>query len=404
MNRQNEAGGTALVYFKLIWKKAFLALPRFFLALAVTAAVMAAAMFAMYITARQGSLLPRIQVAVVFKDQDVTTTMAAKLVEGMDSVRSVCEFKYISAEEAEKALSENKVQAILYLNENMYDDINEGVNTPVLIRLPEDSGLAVQTFQDLVAAGISMVQTGESAVYAIGETADTYPTKIPAQTLMDQMISKFIPLALNRSGTWNTVTLSAYGDISVTGFYMITILLAVAVILFGMGFASLYEKKQQTVSLCLRRKGVHVWLQGLARLSAVTFVLWIMLCILTAVLCASMKAAAFRPALLLTLLPAAFSIAGFVHLVYGFVQTESASLIYVILTVLLFVLGGGLFPAALLPADLSGVAGLLPVSIWQRYLADLFWNGFSMASFAKIMLAGLIFAAAGTLGLYKNEA
>ena len=401
--RRRGGRGTALVYLELTWKKAFLLLPRFVLTILGTILVLAAAAFILYAAGREGTVLPRVSVAVVTEDGDLTTGMGARLAEKMDSVKSVCDFHYLNEEEAEQALREGTVQAAVYLTRDIYNDINNGINTPVRIRITEDSGLAVQTFQDLVNVGISMLQTGESAVYAIDETAVTYPVTRPVPDLMDQLAMKFLALALNRSGAFRVTTLSAYGNITITGFYLATGLLFVTVVLFGMSFAALYGQEEKTAGICLRRNGAGPVWQSLCRISAMTFILWVLLGFCSWLLTEATKAADFRIWHFLMLLPLAFSAAGFLHFVYSLAGGQEGSLVCLLSGILIFVFGGGLFPSSMLPGGLSRICSMLPVQYWQRYLADLFWNGFSAADLIKILFAGMLCGLAGVVGLYVHE-
>ncbi len=393
-------GGTAVMYFLLTCKKAFRILPRFFLMILGTLAVILGVSALLYAAGGSGSILPRIRVGIITASEDDRSRYGVNVVGEMGSIKAISDFIPMTEEEAEEALAAGKIQIAAYITNDIYEDVYSGKNTPVRIRLTSEKDIIMETFLDLAEAGIDILETGESAVYAIGDTADVYPLRRSKSLLMDQISMKFITQALVRMGTWNVKTLSAYGDITVTGFYMITVLLFVTAVMFGMGFAGLYVKEEQVIDRCLYRIGVGPLVQGLIRVISMTAVLWMLFTLGTLIVCLVSDAAAFRPEYILWLLPVSFSVAGFVHMVYSLVNFGSGEIIYLLLGILMFVLGGALFPLSMLPGPLSGAASILPVQYWQKYLADMFWNGFSSGDLIRILLIGAAAMVLGTAGAY----
>ena len=92
-------------------------------------------------------------------------------------------------------------------------------------------------------------------------------------------------------------------------------------------------------------------------------------------------------------------------MIYSLVNFGSGEIIYLLLGILMFVLGGALFPVSMLPGPLSGAASLLPVQHWQKYLADMFWNGFSSGDLFRILLIGSAAMIIGTAGacVFRKE-
>ncbi len=393
-------GGTAVMYFLLTCKKAFRILPRFFLMILGTLAVILGVSALLYAAGGSGSILPRIRVGIITASEDDRSRYGVNVVGEMGSIKAISDFIPMTEEEAEEALAAGKIQIAAYITNDIYEDVYSGKNTPVRIRLTSEKDIIMETFLDLAEAGIDILETGESAVYAIGDTADVYPLRRSKSLLMDQISMKFITQALVRMGTWNVKTLSAYGNITVTGFYMITVLLFVTAVMFGMGFAGLYVKEEQVIDRCLYRIGVGPLVQGLIRVISMTAVLWMLFTLGTLIVCLVSDAAAFRPEYILWLLPVSFSVAGFVHMVYSLVNFGSGEIIYLLLGILMFVLGGALFPLSMLPGPLSGAASILPVQYWQKYLADMFWNGFSSGDLIRILLIGAAAMVLGTAGAY----
>lgn len=396
------------IYCGMIWKKGILILPRFLLTLAGTLAALALATFLVYtVMQHRQSLLPRIRAAVVVLDGDVATAMTVRMVAEMEAIKNVADVEIMNRRDAEAAVRNGSVQASIYLTEDIYHDFASQTNTPVLVQVSRDSGLGVQRFYDLVQVGLSLLQTGQNTLVALDEVEGRHPMLIDKGELEDSIADDFVTLAINRNNIWKTTVLSAYDPVSIAGYYSMAGALAIVCLFFGTGFAALYDKKERAVDVCLKRMGISALMQSFSRLLVMTFVSWVMflLVLIPAFYVADTKGEGAEAVLRLIpgLLPAAFCVAAFIHLIHSFAVGESGSLFYLITSLLLFVLGGGIFPAAFLPPVLYHIAGFLPIRLWLDYLSGLLWNGFSWRSLAVLLAAGFGMAAAGVLGLKLRE-
>ena len=379
------------IYFGLEMKKGLALIPKFLLMLAVSAAVLALAAAVYCAAAGKAQVLPHLDAAVVSPDEDEMTMQAADIIEHMDSVRSVVSFHFTDKEKAEADFASGKVQAIFYLPENLYDSIYTGENLPVTVKINEDSGLASDLFRELIRSGVSMLQTGESSVYALAAASEQYPLAVSEQDLANSMAYDCIRSILSRSNVWNETFLSPYQNMNVQQYYALSVLMAVT-LLFGMSFAVFYSGGERRIRKLLALSGVGAGMQSVSRLAAMTADSWILLaagyCILSLT-----GFLPFRPAAFALLLPAAFSMAAFTHLLYSFAGGEGAVFFYVSVTVLLFLLSGGMIPAAVFPDALEKIASALPVYWWEQYLARVLYGG-AAARLWQAMAAVLIYAAA----------
>ena len=396
------------IYYRLIWKKGIVILPRFLLTLITTSVILAfSAALIFSVTNRSKSQNPKIQVGMVIPDRDVATLLAIRMVAEMDAIKSVCDVSFMEDEKARIAVRDGSIQAVIFVTKDLFEDVSSGVNTPVLIQVGEDSGLGVQRFRDIINVGISLVRTGQAGMYTLDEMMELHEVTENARTIRNNTIDDYFLVLLNRQNIWQTTLLSSYGDISMTGFYCITAALGIVCLLFGTGFAALYDKKERAVDVCLSRMGVGVITRSLSRLLIMSFVCWGLMFILLLPALVILGEASLSFSLVVRLfaglVPVAFSVACFIHLVYAFAVGESGSMFFLICAILLFVLGGGMFPAAYLPPVLSHFSRFLPVYFWQKYLSDLLWNGFSFAHCAIVLLYGLAMGLAGGAGLKYHE-
>ena len=90
-------------------------------------------------------------------------------------------------------------------------------------------------------------------------------------------------------------------------------------------------------------------------------------------------------------------------MIYSFASGESGSLVYLLVSLLVFVLGGGLFPASFLPEVLAAVPKYLPIQLWQRVLTGAF-AGESAAEAVRLTLVyGIVMIVVGVLGAKAAE-
>ena len=177
-----------LFYLWLEIKKGMKFIPFFLAGILFTAAavILAAAAFSAANGGEQ--VLPKATAAIVIDSDgsdetrteagqaDLKTNLALGLVSGMPSVKSVCEFVFMSPKEAADGLQEGTVDAAVYLPQNVYEDINTGINTPVLIRVSgKYTSFTGGMFEELVRSGVSYIRSVEGSIYAVDSLSRSYP-------------------------------------------------------------------------------------------------------------------------------------------------------------------------------------------------------------------------------------
>ena len=385
------------VYCKLIWKKALLVLPRFLLSLVLSALAVGLCAFVVYKASGEKQMLPGIDAAVVTEGDDLMVQMGMSLVQGMDSVKSLCRFHSTDEADAVSGLQSGKYQAVVYLPEDIYDDVNEGVNTPVHVQVSSRSILSLSLFRGLVETALSMIQTGESAVYALYDTSHSYETNGSVDPLTDRIAAGFMTLALTRNSDFSVTVLSAYGDISIRSFYAVTIVLFLVCLLLGTCFAGLFRRESEALLVSLKRNGITDLTRTGAKISAMMLVLFPLLTVICIALSCLTDISVLRLPSLALLLILAFSLASFIHLICQVVPGEAGSLFFMIVSMVIFLLGGGLFPSSMLPESLHALPSLLPVRGWQRCLLKVFEGTPDAAVLAEVLLSGLLMAVAAYL-------
>lgn len=349
----------------------------------------------------------KMNIGVVVPGQETSTRMAMKLISAMDSVDSICKFSYPDEETALRQLAKGELEAVILLTEDFYDDVNDGVNTPVDILLAPDSPLDREVFTELVQSGVSMLQTAQAAVYAVDEVSEEYQLSMSKNEMEYKLSYLYLEYAFARNGTFAELEETPLGAVSLTEFY-IACGAVVQSLIFGFAFLTLYKSESRDFMRCLRRIGINAVFQSVLRIFVMAFDLWLLLTggyLIGNIVYAKMieSAAMIFPLQIAGLMLYALALAAFFHLVFAlFGDTENGGLIYLLIAVFLTVCAGGLFPAAVFPEWMQRLSALFPLSWWQKYLTEVMWTGVEIRTVLVLVMGIVFFGGAGTVVLYEK--
>ena len=391
MNKQSSK-----TYLELEWKKGLKLIPLFFLILVITLTLLAGAVLSYSRLKGQEGSPVRIDVAIAGGSGDAMTEKALLLVQQMEVVRSITKFHRTTRAEADQKVADGTYDAAVYLNDNMYQDINQGRNTPVLIRMADKPTFESELFRELVLSGIDDLQTAEASIYAVYDMSREYPMAQSAGSVANRMAREYIKLFLSRGVLFKNSLLAPFGEMTGLEYAGISILLILPLIL-GVGCASFYGRDERVTGLLLARRGVPLWLQSLIRVTVLTGIMWLFMLLAAAVIRLTgmpEEVSLFRPP---ALLAAAFALAAYIHLVYSALRSEGGSFLYLIVTAALIILGGGLFPPEFMPAGLARATAALPFAWWQKLLAGAALGHVSAGALAAVLAGAVLMVAAAQL-------
>lgn len=252
-------------YLRIELKKGIRVIPFFIQSFLVTTVVLGLALALICHFMLQSQTFVKMNIGVVVPDQETNTRMAMKLVSAMDSVDSICNFSYPDEETAREELADGKLAAVILLTEDFYDDVNDGVNTPVDILLAPDSPFDEAVFTELVRAGVSMLQTAQAAVYAVDEASGEYRLSMSKSDMEYELSYLYLSYAFARNSTFAEQEETPLGAVSLGEFYIVCGAVVLSLV-FGFCFLSLYRSESRDFMRCLRRIGVNAPLQSVMRI------------------------------------------------------------------------------------------------------------------------------------------
>ena len=354
------------------------------------------------------------RIAIVTQDTDLRTTLAIGLVGEMESVKNICEFLICSEEDANQGLYDGTVEAAIFLTPHIYDDINEGYNTPVTVKFAKNSLFAGDLFKGLIEDGERIVRIVESACYAGGDAYEIYEVNGSRAWIEGTIFDIYVAKALSRNALYKENVLEPRNGFSIYHFYFAAILTACALIT-GISLGVFYQKNDRAVAWKLNSVGLNPAVTGLCRILVIATLLCFILMILSVLtacagpfassaivkmmtdqadssaavplsgLAAMLQSFSFTRLLhvFIWLILPLLSMGAFFHMVYSFADDEVSGSRYSLLAVLvLVILGGLLVPGSYLPDAFRTISRFLPAVWWVE--------GIENAAFGTLTLSGLL--------------
>lgn len=316
-----------------------------------------------------------IKAAVIIPDGRESSELIASAVSSAASVSSICRFEYYHDESsAEKKLLDGQLQAVIILPDDFYNDLNTGVNTPVKVILPENMAVDTALFRETLNDGVAVIRITEAAIYAADDVSEQYRAALSGQQMEKLLTDVYLQNAFSRNDIFSEKLLSQTDGLELVQYFFAAGMAAVLYFL-GINFGFLYKKEEKAVTEKLRVYGIGPASYCAVKVFVMTVMLWTALSFIYAAAClyASFSSdfnVIFNAYVLLLFIPAAFSAASFFSMVYSAGrENRNAEMFILMAGVLMLILSGCVIPSAFLPDILRAAGGIMPLTMWRKYLA-----------------------------------
>lgn len=350
-----------LTYFRLELKRACKRLPH----MAAGAIVLMVMLGTIAFTASKmlygEAAVGRITIGVVLPDNDLVSKKLVSMLGSLDSVKSICDFRYMDEDQAIKLLKNGEIYGFMSVPKNFVQSIMSGTNMPVTFTLPEDGTLESGIFKELTQAGARTLGSAQAGIYAGGQLLETYGLESLTGQLELDLNRIYMEYSLPREDYFRTVRVSATGDVGPLEFYGISAF--VLYLLFAAIPVSGYlSPESRVMSQKLSLMGVGPW-TGLAARTAGLAALMAVAALPVLAAAVHMGFVALRwqvfPALALVCLGAASMVLFF----YEAAGTLMGGVMLLFLgSVVMLFLSGGFLPLVFLPAPVRALAAWLPTT------------------------------------------
>lgn len=346
-----------------------------------------------------------VKIAVATPGDGSMSKMALRLLQGMDSIKVVCEFELTDEEEAREGVYTGKYGAAIVLPENFYEGVNTGVNPPALILVPEDMTGSLKNFGDLLEASVSLVDTVEGGIYAVTDAYYVYGMTVSKTDMENYLTNISFDTLLNRTKFFDEELETSLDVDNLISYAVVSACLLILMVTCT-GFAYLYSKRTRAVEYLLKRNGIGPVKKGFVRLFAMMLQLIVIYLLFTLIvyIASRFMVASDNEAIILAgkslkdaldvltsfgnILPVLLAMCGFTHFVYSFLGSrEDSGLILLIVFMIMLIVGGCIVPSVFLPDSIESLGAYLPAALWRN---DIFTGGL-----ARELIMGVLFFAGG---------
>lgn len=352
-------------------------------------------------------MFQKVTIGIILPEDAGTTELLVDMVSEMDSVKSICTFSYLDEKEAEEQLADGTIQAVVGLTDDFYEDVNEGVNTPLNVYFSAEESLGKSVFRELLQDGVSYVQVTEAAVYSATDMAERYTLSVSRADMENMLSYLYIGSIFTRGRMFTNCVLSATGTIDFYQYYFVMGIL-LFLLLQSMCFGFFYRKQDVIVAGKLRIFGIGPWYLSFVRTVIMALYIFVELLVCYVIGCKVSRyvdSSFLMPDgwTVLGFLPLAIAMAAFFHMVYSLAKDQSkGSILLLVVNVMMLVCAGGILPVALLPLWVQKIAGYLPFGFWMDYLEKvLYGKAFSAELWIELAMAAVFFVV-GVIGTWKK--
>ena len=346
----------------------------------------------------QGISFSGITLAITAPEGDNLPEQLEQVLSGMRDVRRYCQVVAMEQTDAEAALTQGDVTAVLMLPEDFVQGILNGTNPDVELMVNPDRPLeALLTFwvgqsaSDLLAA----VQSG---IYEVLELyAENPPPGLSYGDAVAQINLRYISWTMNRQNMYLVQEIPVAEHLPVGLHYSLSLFSWFSLVLAPM-FAPVYDTKW----ICSQRRFRAVGRNGVLFYSGTVMACWLVETALMLLFLLSAAKGSLTSVALAAVVCGLFC-AAFASICCLLTQdTGSCGVVSFVTGLAFLVLSGGVLPPVLMPPFLQGMIKLSPVT-WLRNLLAM-PGGYEMGSgmMAALLLASGILLLAGGL-LYRHR-
>lgn len=349
----------------------------------------------------------KVQVAVVIPDHSQTTEMLMNLIAGMDSTAAICDFNYLSEQEAYKQLEAEMVDAVIKVSPDFYNDVNDGKNSPVVVSMKENGTFEDTVFAELLVDGVRLVQVTEAAIYGTTYAMNRHEMETSIDEMQTRMTNAYVGSVLLRAGTFDQSVLSAIGKESLPEYYT-TAGIVILLIMLGICYEFLYQKEEIQIIHLLQNRGLHVWKVTFAKTMAMAIPLWFFMMIAYSgmLIISSWRGDHFLYGDIIIpfrLFLDAYCISSYFHMIYScFGRNGKGGLVIFAGNILMCILSGILIPGF---GNMNLVAHMqkyIPITIWRQYLQSALFADGSAMNLVGIVVLIIVFEGMGAACLCKR--
>ncbi len=330
-----------------------------------------AAMFGLSRLMGEKQVFRAIDVGVVMPEDEEEMQLIMDYISSTESGEAVCVFHYLGEEEAMEQLQQGNLQAVVLLPEDTYRSLNRGDDASVELYVAKKGGADTSVFEELMVGVMEFYQIPKTGIDATMFTAKTYEINIARNKLDDAIANMYMEQIILRGNIYNDMVASPIGEANLAQYYLVSALMILLLVL-GVNFGYLYQKRNTIVEEKMRVYGVSAGQYYIIKIIIMSGVMWILSSLLYIVGCIvsrcmdswflQMEWYVFFVLLLLSIM-----IALYFHIIFELAGRGIQSSVVLFLTnIIMIIASGAIIPLAYMPQPIRTIGRYLPMNDWIR--------------------------------------
>lgn len=370
---------TFFVYLFLEYKTSVKVLLKSAASLVLTAGLLLAGAAVLSSVFFDSRMFQAIDVGVAIPEGDKETKAVARFLSAMESVESVCNFRYFPQDEAMEKFSEGEVQAVIVLPESLYENIYTGQEGKITVYLPEDPPFRVQVFRELLSDGMSLFVAAEAGALASSDMAKDESSKMKPYEAANYISYAYITQAMDRNKMFDKYVYSPLGKMDLYQYYFAAAVSAL-LLMSGLNYSFLYQGNSRAVEQKLRVMGLGAVKISVIKILVMANASWLLSAAAYLAGCLVSGWARsyflwFHGTVLLWLIPAAIGTAAYFHVVFSIFGKGTQGTVFLLsANTLMLLCSGAVIPSAYLPETVARLGRYLPLNFLHKYCAELFFG------------------------------
>lgn len=342
----------------------------------------------------KNSIIQPIKVAIVMDEEDSLSRMLLSYISKTDSIESISTLSYMTRDEAFDSLTAKESNIIIDVPDDFFNDVNNGINTPVNIYISQDADKITEYFAILLKCATSYVRTSEASIYSfisIKNSGD-YEVKLKEKSVGDYMAEVYAKIILAREKIYDTKIISRYGNTGQINYYISAVLIIVQII-FSLSLIGLYKNNTPGFEQTLRLYDINSFDLYYIKKSitaiycfGVSLITYLLIYITGKAI--NLQVVEIKPIHFLIMLITSVVIATFINmLIYLLGNNYNSICIIYMISLLLLLTSGMLIPAT---DKYSIIYYINPVYLIGEFTVSGMWIGFKFSSLIYVSLIYVI--------------
>ena len=315
----------------------------------------------------------------IVTDDDRFYDILHGLITDIPGVNGLCGFDRMSMEEAQESLVKGECGIVIGIPEDFYEKAQSMEEAQLKIYTSKSPSGSVQKLLAMIGSAQTLVNITDAQILSMYEGLEQYDLSVDRHAMEDTLYYDSIDRFMSRDELIGVTSVSAYGNYTIVGFYITTIVI-ILLMLLSVPMLRLYDRETMYLQTILNRGA----LAAIPDMVIKTAAIWIPLGAAGELICNLLNLYLIKISLMfvpdlrfhICLWLGALSLALWVNLVGTVLSSDNAHfrVVYILSSLIMMTASGVMVPAVYLPDMLRKISGVIPTGALHGMLMSGFWE------------------------------